>query len=473
MNRFATSVVLLLLACEGRADWKPAAGVVAYSQSGQFVVAGRSLPPAASRVLRYDSGIRRFVDAGWTGGERPVATETGGTNSVALRLDPNYLVATAERVRSTFNDLLDLQEPYRGRVYINILESTGPDAEITFISTYDRSRRVWDCQITMPPEMTPDRLLRVLTQALIFELSHRGAGPGGCDVPLWLNEGMIAHIDARLAKTAVFDPNKSVDIFRSPVKERDDLNQAIGPAGCLTLEQLSWPGQLESKPEVERAFRLSAHALVLELLNFRDGGHCLGETLRRLPQFQNWQFAFLKSFNGHFPSLLDAEKWWALDSLHFAGKGAFEKWSLTETLRRLDAAIVLPVERRNSPDEESVRDEMNLPAIVTSIDFDAQKSMLARLISGLFNLELRAEPRVVRLVVDYRKTLEQYVADRAEAIRLEKESRHPIRREATVVQSALTHLNELAELRKDFDLLLPEKPTVKQGTATNLAAGRP
>lgn len=472
MLRFATFVIALC-ASQVWGAWQPDGREVVYSQSGQFIVSGRSLPAMAARTLTYNANVNRLVASGWTNGKKPNLRGDGDTNAVTLRLDPNYLVATAERLRGTFNELLGLDEPYRGKVFLNILDSGDADSKIDFLSMYDRLKNTWDCKVWMPPEMTAESLVSIMTQALIFEVSHRGAGPGGCEVPKWMVDGLVAHMNARAAETAVFDPNKMVNVFRSPVDEGDQLNKAIGPDGCLTLEQLSWPGLLPNKPETERIFQLSSHALVMELLELPDGGRCLGRTLRQLPQFQNWQFAFLNGFKSKFPSLLDAEKWWSLTSLHLAGKGAFEKWSLAETLRRLDAAVVLPVERRDSPDGETVRDEMNLPAILTSIDFDAQKSMLARSISGLYNLELRAEPRVVRLVVDYRKTLEQYVADRAEAIRLERESRHPIRREATVVQSALSHLNELAELRKDFDLLLPKTQENKQEGGTNLAAGRP
>lgn len=466
-------IAWVLVACECRGDWRPADGNVAYSQTGQFIVRGKSLPPEAARVFRYDPNFGRLFGAGWTTGTKPEQPNGSQTNLTTVRLDPNYLVASAERVKAIFNEELNLSGEYRGKTYIKLLESAGPNSEITFIGDYDQSRGVWDCSISMPAELPADRLMGVLTDALIFEVTHRGAGPGGCDVPKWLVDGLIAHMNSRAAISAIFEPNRVVNTVESPVKEADQLNQSIGPGGCLTLQQLSWPAMLEHKPEVDRAFQLSAHALVVKLLALPDGGRCLGQTLLQLPRYQNWQFAFLNGFRGHFPSLLDTEKWWALASLRLSGKGAFEKWSLAESLRRLDAAIVLPVERHVSPDEDAVREEMDLSSIVNSLNFEAQKTLLARVISGLYGLELRAEPRLVRLVADYRSAVERYVTDRAEAIRVERESRMPVQRQSVVVDAALRRLNELAELRKDFELLLSARKPSTVGLGENLAGVRP
>lgn len=473
MNRGpAISILLLILAGRGAAaPWSSAEDRPVYSQSGQFVVTGRALAPAAAQTFRFDENFKRFIGSGWTQGERPLTGGGATTNAGTLLLDPSYLVATAERVRLVFNDVLKLNEPYRGKIYINLLEAADPAAEITFLSSYDRPKRTWNSKIEMPAEITPERLVRVLVQALIFEAAQRGAGPAGCEIPLWLSEGLIAHLTARTAKAAVFEPHQPVNVFQSPIEEARQLAETITPGSCLTLEQLSWPGLLERKPEVERTYQLTAHAFTLELLGLKDGGRCLGQVIRNLPHFQNWQFAFLQGFERHFPSLLDAEKWWAINSLHLGGRGAHEKWTFAESLRRLDAALVVPIQWQASEDSEVVREEIDLATIITSMEFTRQQTMLARVISGLFNLELRAAPRVAPLVADYRLALEKYLTDRELARRQEADRPRLARRQEMAAQAALQQLNVLATLRQDIELLGPAEPaSVETSPALSAAA---
>jgi hypothetical protein len=472
MIRPAIALLPLILTQAASGAWSPAGRDVAYSQSGQFIVTGSAQPAAAARKLQFDPRFNRFVVTGWTEGHAPGQPSALSTNPATLALDPKYLVATAERLRLAFNDSLDLHDPYRGKIYINLLDNLGPGAEITFLSAFDRPKQTWNCKIAMPAELAPDRLVRVLLQALIFEATHRGAGESGCEVPAWFTEGLIAHLDSRAAETSVFDPHQSVNRFHSAIEEARELSEAIGPDGCLTLEQLSWPGLLEREPRMERAFHLSSHALLLELQRLRGGEQSLGRFVRLLPRYQNWQFAFLHSFQSHFPSLLDAEKWWAITSLHLDGKGVHKNWTLSESLRRLDEAIVLRVEKHAGADEEVRREEMDLPTLLTTIDYERQKTMLARVISGLFGLELRAEPRVARLVGDYRATLEKYVADRSGINRITTRQRQPrtALRPELVIEATLEQLEALATLRRDFELLLPEKPAPEVKQVAGIAA---
>lgn len=448
--------VLLLLAAD-RLSAAPDIGgnEVTYSQSGQFVVSGRHVEPSAARRFRFDGNVQQFVATGWTAGTKAGDGTITATGAATLLLDPNYLVASAERLRSGFNDLLDLKETHRGRIYISLFEAASPDDEITFIQVYDKPKQTWSARISMPTELAADRVLRVLIQALLFEASHRGAGPGGCEIPLWLTEGLVAHLGERLGDLAVFEPARTINAAYSPLSEAGRLKARLGNETCFTLDQLSWPRLLEDRSGTRRAFELSSHALVLELAQLRQGGRCLGLMIRNLPQYANWQFAFLAGFQPHFPSLLDAEKWWAIQSLLVGGRDAFAKWTIAESLKRLDEALVLPVERRVGSEEELTREEMTLREIVVALGFEQQQPMLMRTVAGLFALELRASPHAVRLIADYRALIERYLADREDARQKDSERSRPSRREEVVVETTLRRLDMLARLRQDFEVLLP------------------
>lgn len=445
---------------------------VAYSQSGQFVITGRAREPQAVRRLQFDPNFRRFVEAGWTPGARTESTAGTNTNEPTLLLDPNYLVASAERLRSAFGDLLDLRDPHRGRVYINLLEAAPSGDEITFNRVYDRLKHTWNVHITMPAELAPDRLLRVLIQALLFEVSHRGAGSGGCEIPLWLSEGLVAHLSERFGDLALFEPAQVLNASYSPLNEARQLRASCGTNTCLTLEQLSWPGLLEDTPEVRHQFTLSAHALVLELAQSRNGGRSLGRMIRTLPRFENWQFAFLDAFQARFPSLLEAEKWWAINSLLVGSRDGMEKWTFVETLKRLDAALLVPVERRTG-DDTATRMELSLKEVIGTLSFEQQRPLLVRSVRGLFALELRAAPHAVRLVEDHRVTLERYLSDREEARRTERERNRATRQEEPVIEATLRRLDSLAQLRQDFEVLLPGDALPDATSAGVAASVRP
>jgi len=430
---------------------------VAYSQSGQFVVTGRHREPQAVRRLTYDSNFRRFVEAGWTPGSRTdlLGPPAPATNAPTLLLDPNYLVASAERLRSAFADLLDFREPHRGRVYIQLLEAASPADEITFNRVYDRPKHTWNVRVTMPAELAPERVLRVLIQALLFEVSHRGAGSAGCEIPLWLSEGLVAHVSERFGELTLFEPAQILNASYSPLSEARRLRARLGTDACFTLEQVSWPGLHADTPDIRHKFALSAHALVLELARLPDGGRALGRMIRLLPRYENWQFAFLDGFQTQFSSFLDAEKWWAIQSLLVGGRDGFEKWTFSESLKRLDEALLVPVERRAGPAEAGVREELTLREVVGTLGYEQQAAMLTRTVSGLFALELRASPHAARLVADYRTTIERYLADREAARRKDRERNRGTRQEEPVVEAMMRRLDSLAQLRQDFELLLP------------------
>ena len=447
-------LTLLLAGATGQAA-EPLEHREAFSQSGQFIVSGRALPAAAARVFQRDPASGSLVASGWTQGEKHMVQGTEPGKKTLLRLDPSYLVATAERVRQLFNETLRLNEPYRGKVFIRLLEAAPPTTEIVVERSYEKQKRTWNFRVVMPANISGDKLLNALIQTLLLEASHRGAGPDGCDLPRWFTEGVVAHLKIRSTASAIFDLHQGVNTIVQPTDERKQLYDQIPAGGCLSLEQLSWPNETQS----EVAFRDSAHALVLELLRLPDGGRCLGQALRQLPQYANWQFAFLNGFQQHFPSLLDAEKWWSVTSLHIGGRGGLEKWSFAASLQHLDELLTIPAEQRSKEGTEFLREEIELPVLLTSFPFDQQKPSLARLISGLFNLELRAAPRVSRLVSDYRVTLERYAADYTEALDRDIARGRSNRRRQDVVDATLQQLARLATLRKDFELLKPGPAT--------------
>ena len=468
VNRLKPITLSLLAAMAVHAGDYSTGVETVHSQTGQFVVSGRLLAPSAARTLSFDPNFNRWMPAGWTSGAKPNERSQREPEELGLRLDPHYLVATAERIRQLLHDELKLEGRHRGTVFIKLLEAARQDDQIVVASGYDQLRREWNFKIEMPSEVAATKLVRLLTEVLILEAATRGAGGTQPEIPLWLREGMVGHVTALASGRAFFEPDHGLAVTARPEDEAVALRNRIGKNEVFTLEQLSWPLTLPARPELEQDFRNSAHALVNELIRIPGGGRALGGMLLNLSQFQNWQFAFLGSFQDKFPTLLAAEKWWAVTSLHLGGRSDFERWTVAESLARLTRQLKVPIERRPAGTGEILREEMALPDIVSSMNYSVHKPILERVIAGLFNLELRAAPHLTRLVGDYRGALEKYLADRDEAFRVETERRQRTRRHEVAVEGFVRQLARLDTLRSDFELLIPE-PAPEPGTLTAVA----
>src|SRR5205814_5695824 len=89
-----------------------------------------------------------------------------------------------------------------------------------------------------------------------------------------------------------------------------------------------------------------AQLFLHELLNLKDGRRCLQQMLGELPVHLNWQTAFLSAYHGHFPGLLDADKWWALVTANYRKKETSVLWADAEVWRQLQDILTTSAEVR-------------------------------------------------------------------------------------------------------------------------------
>lgn len=415
-----------------------------FSQTGQFIISGRSLPPETAQLFQSDPRFSMLLPAGRQLGDNLKPPELQpATNRSTVSLDPAYLAATAERIKQQLFQELQLTERHRGNVYITLLRATDPPQEVRVAQKYERFKDRWDYLVEMPSVMEPEKLVRAFVQILLMEAANRQAGPASVPIPHWLAEGLVEHLMATAGDTLVLDPNSKLIATRRLNDEVMTLREQLSNSEVLSLEQLSWPVAKGDPEAFDRLFRLSSHALVMSLIQLPDGGPRLGQLVRLLSRFQNWQFAFLAAFQSTFPTVLDAEKWWAVTTAHLSSRNAYDRWSLADSLSRLEELIVIPIELQTA-DGSILRKNQSLQQVITSMEFSRQQPVLERIVSGLFNLQFRAAPAVLLLARDYQSTLEAYLNMRDFAYLSTLSNRLPTRDPEVVTETALRRLDDLS-----------------------------
>lgn len=177
--------------------------------------------------------------------------------------------------------------------------------------------------------------------------------------------------------------------------------------------------------------------------------------IRNLHRHYNWQVAFLDTYQAHFSSLLDLEKWWALQVAHFTGRELDVTYSYDDSLARLHQVVRVPVEVRLATNDLPLRGAVPLQTVIQEWDGNRQVRALEQTYSDLALLRARAAPEVLPLLDDYRLTIEHYLKNRNRAgIYLPKGTN----RQASLIQLIRRTVRSLDRLDRQLAGLLPESP---------------
>jgi hypothetical protein len=249
-------------------------------------------------------------------------------------------------------------------------------------------------------------------------MANRNAQTHSAEVPLWLTEGLTQMVLADRLTGLVPPPparggkgldglnvaRTSVDIKTNlPLAHARDELQMDHP---LTFDELSWPSDDQLSGRAGEIYRGSAHFFVAELTRLQDGRGRLRKMIEDLPSYYNWQFAFLRAFQGSFSSQLEVEKWWALRFVKLTDEQLTQTWPLAESCQKLDQALVSSIQIRTRSDELPLRSEATLQTILREWDSPRQTQALRSKLTELTLLRLRAAPDVAALAEEYRQTIE-------------------------------------------------------------------
>ena len=374
------------------------------------------------------------------------------TNREFVRLEPTLVTVSCERIKQQLLRELNAPGRWRGTIYLVLYPARSATDTITIFS--ERFRDDWQYRVDLPDIVERPRYVRAVVQVLLFELANRAAQARAAEIPLWLVEGMSQLLLASSEAEIILPPpnaatnGPSVSAVSFSTRKETLLQQAqkkLRGHPPLSFEALSWPPEQVLIGEEGDLYSGSAELFVGELLRLPDGRACLGAMLAQLPQYYNWQFAFLGAFRTHFNRPLEVEKWWALSLTQASGRDAAQAWSLEESWQKLDQAIHAAGQVRTSTNQPAPPPDVSLQEIIRAWDVARQTQALNNTLRELGLLRLRITQQYLGLVQDYSQTIEAYLQERNRSASASPFSRRAGRRRA--VEKAVQQLEVLDSQR--------------------------
>src|SRR2546423_3800632 len=261
-----------------------------------------------------------------------------------LRLDPTLLAISCERIKGAVLSELGMKDAWRGKIYIS-LHPIQDDREPIMVTSVHHSDG-WSYRMEIPEQVEPARLVKSIVEVLLLEMGNRNARAVATDLPLWLPEGLAAHLQATILSNFTLEPESRIALRERGQDPLAHARERLRTHAPLTLNELNWPAEEQLSDENMDTYQSCAQIFVYELLRLRDGRACLREMLAHLPEKLNWQTAFLRAFSSHFQRLIDVDKWWSLHVVHVTGQGFVSAWVREELCRQLEDILTTPVQVR-------------------------------------------------------------------------------------------------------------------------------
>lgn len=388
------------------------------------IPSGAQFLPVPARSATSLSG--QFIAQDWRPRGASNLAVALSTNSQFVCLDAALLSVSCERIKQYLYAQLGSASPWTGKIFVVLHTAESRDEPI--VVTSERFQDLWQYRLDLPDVTERAKYVRAIVQVLLLEMANRSVPARSAELPLWLVEGFTRQLLAskeleiilpppnRMANniainSAYFDSRRADSLH----SQRDDpialVRNVLRSNAFMTFEQLSWPVDDQLTGDQRELFCCSAQFFVLELLRIKDGQSCLRETLAELPQYYNWQLAFLHAFRDAFSQPLDVEKWWTLRLVNFTGTQAMQTWPIAESWRRFDEAVRPAVEIRAATNQLPGHAEVTLQTIIRDWDGESQKSELQNRLREFELLRWRLDPRIVPFLDEYRQVLETFLKE--------------------------------------------------------------
>jgi hypothetical protein len=419
-----------------------------------------------ARTLRSQS--LQFVVQGLPMGAAPI--QNVATSQVAyIRVDPALLAVSCERIKQSLLNELAARDEWSGIIFVNLHPVQRFDEPIDITTIHHRNS--WSYRVDMPDQVERTRLIRAVVQVLMQEIANRGAKSRSAELPQWLLEGMTAHLQATTSSTLVLEPATLAEDPAVPgrlvpitslIKQREryadpakQVREILKDRPPLTFNELSWPAEEQLAGPQADVYRACSQLFVAELLRLKNGRAQLREFFRLLPEYLNWQTAFLHAFQGQFERLLDADKWWALNVAQLTSRDMMVTWNYEEAFRQMDDALAVTAEVRIKPRELPMNAQVKLQQMLLEWPIHRQSPILLQKINILQGLRLRAPQELIGLADNYRLTLEMILKDR------QARGQGPFgsnSKDKALVENAIKRLDELDAQRDGLRYLTNSRP---------------
>jgi len=389
-------------------------GRCSFSSSLCLVLLIPFLARAQSPLISSLTGQFLIQDARGSGPSQ-AATQLG-TNANFVALDPTLLAVSAERTKQLLNRELAAGTVWRSRIHLTLYQATGPDSPVTI--NCESFRDGWEYFVKLPDLLRRREYVRAVTQTLLLELANRNASSRSAEIPTWLIEGLTEQfMTSSEIKIVLERPRKSVNgLMLAYAGTNGPMQNPLQPARevlrshpMLTFEDLSWPSDALLSGESLEVYRRSAQLFVFELLRANNGQASMRAMLDKLPQYYNWQFAFLDTFS--FKRPLEVEKWWSLHLVHFTEREIAQYWPVDESWEKLEEALRPAVQIRTTTNEMPLHTEVPLQTIVREWDSPRQTQALKSELNQLEALRYRLAPQCVGIADGYHQTIQTYLGN--------------------------------------------------------------
>jgi hypothetical protein len=383
----------------------PPARITARSLTGQFVVNG---PPV---------DMKRLTEA------------KTSVRSGRILLQPSVLTVSAERVKAALLTTLDLRDEWRGRIYLNVRPPESAETNVLVHSV--RFQNGWNYRVDLPQAIEREQLIRSLVAVCLEELIARRAPGRHVAAPLWLTEGLARHLDAIAIEPLVLETDallsqelatpalartqppqlRVFDSQRLPDPYRIVRRQFVHREPCTFADLDATPDASWTEADWEH-FRCCSQLFVGELLKMPSGQASLRTFAARLPDYLNWQLALLDAFQPHFQRPLDVEQWWSVTLVNFRGRDEHNKLSQREGLRQLERILAAPAEIRPETEAPAERTTLTMQAMIGQTEFPMHRQTVIMSIARLRALQWNVPTDLLKLIEDYRFTLDSYLSQR-------------------------------------------------------------
>ena len=345
----------------------------------------------------------------------PPALLSLATNRTFVQLEPTLATVSCERIKQLLLRELGAAAPWRGTIYLVLYPARTEGDTITITS--ERFKDGWQYRVDLPDVLERSRYVRAMVQVLLLELANRTGPTRAVEVPLWLIEGFSQLLLASNEFEIILPPPRTsanglafnAALFNA--RKETLLQQAqknLRGRPPLTFEDLSWPPGQALAGDASDVYRGSALLFVGELLRLAEGRDGLRVMINQLPQYYNWQFAFLGAFRSRFQRPLDVEKWWSLSVTSAKGRDPAQAWAPEESWQKLSQAIRPAMPVRTRANEAPLQVEVTLQKVIREWDPARQTQALNNTLRELGLLYPRIAQEYVGLVQDYGQAIQTY-----------------------------------------------------------------
>jgi hypothetical protein len=322
---------------------------------------------------------------------------------------------SGERIKQLVLRELGVTAPWRGTIYLVLYPARTEDDTIAITS--ERFKDGWQYRVDLPDVVERSRYLRAMVEVLLLELGNRKAQTRAVEVPLWMIEGLSQMLLASNEFEIILPPPRSsanglafnaalVNARKETPFQQAQKNLRGRPP--LSFEDLSWPPAQALTGDAGELYRGSALLFVRELLRLPEGREGLRRMLELLPQYFNWQFAFLGAFPSRFQRPLDVEKWWSLSVTDANGRDPAQAWTPEESWQKLNQAIRPTMQVRSRTNEPPLQLNVTLQKVIREWDPMRQAVALDNTMRELGLLRPRIAQEYLGLVQDYCQAIQTY-----------------------------------------------------------------